>query len=72
MTSKVDSDGNVIYKFKIFDIEGKNLVFEIEITNKHLISRLISGLYTFSDGHVYYSNNVLKIRYDLVNSKTSQ
>ena len=27
-----------------------------------------SGLYTFSDGHIYYNKNVIKIRYDLTNS----
>ena len=27
-----------------------------------------SGLYTLADGHIYFSNNVIKIRYDLINS----
>ena len=31
-----------------------------------LIGRLLSGLYTFVDGHIYYNNNVIKIRYDLL------
>ena len=71
LTAKDDSDGNTIYKFKIYDLTEKVLVYEIEITDKHFISRLISGLYTFTDGHVYFSNNVLKIRYDLINSNNS-
>ena len=25
-------------------------------------------MYTFSDGHIYYSNNVIKVRYDLIES----
>ena len=33
-----------------------------------LIGRLESGLYTFVDGHIYYNNNVIKIRYDLFNN----
>ena len=33
-----------------------------------MIGRLISGLYTIVDGHIYYSNNVVKIRYDLIDS----
>jgi hypothetical protein len=35
---------------------------------KPLIGRLESGLYTFVDGHIYYNNNVIKIRYDLFNN----
>ena len=34
-----------------------------------MIGRLNSGLYTFVDGHIYYNNNVIKIRYDLFNNK---
>jgi hypothetical protein len=33
-----------------------------------LIGRIESGLYTLADGHIYFSNNVIKIRYDLINS----
>lgn len=41
------------------------------IKNKDLIGRLESGLFTFVDGHIYFGNNVIKIRYDLINqSKT--
>lgn len=36
------------------------------IKNKPLIGRLASGMYTFVDGHIYYNNNVIKIRYDIV------
>jgi len=32
------------------------------------LGRLLSGLYTFVDGHIYYNNNVIKIRYDLIES----
>ena len=31
-----------------------------------LIGRLLSGLYTFVDGHIYYNNNVIKIRFDIL------
>lgn len=36
-----------------------------------MIGRLLSGLYTFVDGHIYYNNNVIKIRYDLINTENS-
>lgn len=48
------------------------MIFEKIIKNKTLIGRLESGLYTFVDGHIYYSNNVIKIRYDLISSKMGQ
>lgn len=44
------------------------VVYEILISYKPLIGRLESGQYTFVDGHIYYSNNVIKIRYDLIES----
>ena len=31
-----------------------------------------SGRYTFVDGHLYYDNNVIKIRYDLILSDNNQ
>lgn len=55
--------------FKIFDLKQRIILFEKTIKNKTLIGRLESGLFTFVDGHIYYSNNVIKIRYDLINSK---
>ena len=36
-----------------------------------MIGRLLSGLHTFVDGHIYYSNNVIKIRYDIISSDNS-
>ena len=39
------------------------------ISFEPLIGRLVSGMYTFIDGHIYYNNNVIKIRYDLFNNK---
>jgi hypothetical protein len=54
--------------FKIFDLKKSKIIFETIIRNKVLIGRIESGLYTIADGHIYYSNNVIKIRYDLINS----
>ena len=31
---------------------------------------LKSNIYTLVDGHMYYNNNVFKIRYDLINDDT--
>ena len=38
--------------------------------NPEIIGRLLSGMYTFVDGHIYYNNNAIKIRYDII-EKTS-
>jgi len=37
-----------------------------------LVGRLRSGLYTFVDGHIYFNNDVIKIRYDLIESENNQ
>ena len=46
----------------------KRKEFETSVTNQILIGRLESGLYTFADGHMYFNNHVIKIRYDLIDS----
>ena len=56
-------------RFKIYDLKTEQTIFDSCITFKPLIGRLNSGLYTFVDGHIYYNNNVIKIRYDLFNNK---
>jgi len=54
--------------FKIYSIEKMEVLYEQPINNPTLIGRLKSGLYTFVDGHIYYNNDVIKIRYDLIHS----
>lgn len=56
----------------MINLQEGTLIFELEIKNPILIGRLKSGLYTFNDGHIYYNNNVIKIRYDLINSVNNQ
>ena len=57
-----------LYTFKIFDLIKGETEFAIEIKNEEFIGRLLSGLYTFVDGHIYYNNSVIRIRYDLLKS----
>ena len=33
---------------------------------------LKSGLYTYVNGHIYYNNNAIKIRYDLIGKNGDQ
>ena len=53
-------------KVQIFDLVKKTVIFDILVKDVELIGRLNSGLYTLTNGHIYYSNDVIKIRYDLI------
>ena len=59
------------FKFKIFDLVSLKFIYESIIYSKPLIGMLKSGLYTFVEGHMYYNNDVIKIRYDLISHPNS-
>lgn len=40
-----------------------------KVTNKELIGRIKSNLFTFINGHLYFNNRVIKCRYDLLEKK---
>ena len=44
----------------------KKINYETLIYEPNLCGRLESGLYNLVDGHLYFSNDVIKIRYDLI------
>ena len=56
---------------KIVDLlEDENKVlYNARIQHPELVGRLKSMLYSFVDGHLYYNNSVIKIRYDLLRSQ---
>jgi hypothetical protein len=58
------------YSVKLIDLDDdsneSNTLYHGKVTNTTLIGRLISTLYSFVDGHIYYNNDVIKIRYDLL------
>jgi hypothetical protein len=66
-----DKSENVSKVFKIYCLKKRRLIFECLIKDEHLISRLKSGLYTLIEGHIYFNNNVIKLRYDLMKKKDS-
>ena len=35
-----------------------------------LVGRLINMRYLFVDGHIYYSNKIIKLRYDILTNQT--
>ena len=49
-----------------FDIDKSKKVTSLIVTNMEIIGRLKSNLYSFIDGHIYYNNKVIKVRYDLI------
>jgi hypothetical protein len=61
-----EESGVAIYRFKLYDIEKNVTVYKSEIKNKLLIGILKTGLYTFVQGHIYFNNDVIKLRYDLL------
>ena len=50
----------------LYDIKSESLLYRIKINNMEIIGRLKSNLYNFVEGHIYYNNKVIKIRYDLI------
>jgi len=52
--------------FTLYDIDTERILYSLQITNREIIGRLKSNLYNFTDGHIYYGNKVIKIRYDLL------
>ena len=48
------------------------MIYNSKVTDDELIGRLTSMLYCFIDGHIYYNHNVIKIRYDLLDTKTNK
>lgn len=65
---KLNNNG---YKLKVYNEKKSCLEFEVDVTSEDLIGRFKSGSYTFADGHIFYQNNVIKIRYDLIQSNES-
>lgn len=52
--------------FSIYEIDSEKVILQLQITNREIIGRMKSNLYIFTDGHIYYENKVIKIRYDLL------
>jgi hypothetical protein len=50
----------------LYDINTEQILYQIKIESLEIIGRLKSNLYNFVEGHIYYNNKVIKIRYDLI------
>lgn len=50
----------------LYDIDREKTLYSLQVTNREIIGRLKSNLYNFVEGHIYYNNKVIKVRYDLI------
>lgn len=62
---------------KIFDLQNEKILWNGRLCPgkpqiQELMGQMISGLYTLCEGHLYFNNKVIKIRYDLLNKKSIQ
>lgn len=52
---------------KIIELKDKeNIILECELIDEQMKGIFSSGQYKLVDGHVYFSNHVIKLRYDLM------
>jgi hypothetical protein len=52
---------------KIFELDDKEkMLLDCEILNEEMKGVFNSGLYRLVDGHIYFTNQVIKLRYDLM------
>ena len=68
LTKPVDKNSKSKLRIKIMDLdtdENKNIL-NMQVKNPELIGRLKSQLFFLVNGHIYYNNSVIKIRYDLL------
>lgn len=56
----------------LFDFSNETILHQIKVTNREIIGRLKSNLYNFVEGHIYYGNKVIKIRYDQIEKNTGR
>lgn len=52
-------------------VDSNKVLATIYVKNKDMIGRLRLGLYTMSDGHFYFDNEVIKMRYDVLRQPQS-
>lgn len=50
----------------LYDLEEERVLYSLQVHQREIIGRLKSNLYNLVEGHIYYRNKVIKIRYDLI------
>lgn len=58
-------------KLIVYDLTKEKRIGVSWVNDPDIIGRILSGLYTLMDGHMYFDNSVYKIRYDtMINTKS--
>ena len=52
--------------FKMVDCHKNSTLVKFVVGDKDIIGRIKCGLFKLINGHLYFTNKVLKIRYDLL------
>ena len=52
----------------IYCLTKERIILHMLVTDPEIIGRLKSNMYNIVGGHIYYNNNVIKIRYDLIDA----
>ena len=55
-----------------YDLDTSKKLCKITVTNREIIGRLKSNLYNFVEGHIYYNNKVIKVRYDQIENNQGE
>ena len=66
MKSTSRKKGTKRVKILDLDTEENKQILNMKVKNKELIGRLKSQLFFLVNGHMYYNNSIIKIRYDLL------
>ena len=62
-----DKDSIDCLLLKIVDLnDPENIYLECEVTDYEMKGIFLSGQYKLVDGHIYFQNKVIKLRYDLM------
>jgi hypothetical protein len=56
----------------IYSLESEKILYSLQVKNREIIGRLKSNMYSFVEGHIYYGNKVIKVRYDLIEKMKGQ
>lgn len=59
-------DFNNSKKITVFNLNSKKIDTEMVLKDMSLVGRFESGIYKVSNGYIYFGNNVIKMRYDLI------
>lgn len=54
------------YRTKIYDVTLGKTIYDGRLNDPDLIGLFFLGTFTFQNGYFYYSNSVIKLRYDLL------